>query len=43
MIEGCKFIKQLIKFMLVNISIKIGRGIWPKLSVNYSNKVQYLI
>jgi hypothetical protein len=42
MIEGCKFIKQINKVYACEYIYKNKRGIWPKLSVNYSNKVQYL-
>ena len=42
MIEGCKFIKQINKVYACEYIYKNRRGIWPKLSVNYSNKVQYL-
>jgi len=42
MIEGCDFSNQLNKIYACEYIYKNGRGIWPKLSVNYSNKVQYL-
>ena len=37
MIEGCKFIKQINKVYACEYIYKNKRGIWPKLSVNYSN------
>jgi len=42
MIEGCDFSSELNKIYACEYIYKDGRGIWPKLSVNYSNKVQYL-
>tara|TARA_B100001250_G_scaffold408289_1_gene430439 strand:- start:106 stop:903 length:798 start_codon:yes stop_codon:yes gene_type:complete len=42
MIKGCSFIKEINKVYACEYIYKNNRGIWPKLSVNYSNKVQYL-
>ena len=42
MIEGCSFFNELNRVYACEYLFKNGRGLWPKLSVNYSNKVQFL-
>tara|TARA_B100000745_G_scaffold258552_1_gene181756 strand:- start:63 stop:698 length:636 start_codon:yes stop_codon:yes gene_type:complete len=42
MIEGCSFFNELNRVYACEYIFKNGRGLWPKLSVNYSNKVQFL-
>ena len=42
MIKGCSFYKEINKIYACEYIYKNNRGYWPKLSVNYSNKVQYL-
>ena len=42
MIEGCSFVNELNRVYACEYIFKNGRGLWPKLSVNYSNKVQFL-
>jgi hypothetical protein len=42
MIEGCDFYPEINKVYACEYIFKNGRGWWPKLSVNYSNKVQFL-
>ena len=42
MIEGCSFINDINKVYACEYIFRNGRGFWPKLAVNYSNKVQYL-
>ena len=42
MIEGCSFYNQIDRVYACEYIFKDRRGLWPKLSVNYSNKVQYL-
>ena len=42
MVEGCSFFNELNRVYACEYIFKNGRGLWPKLSVNYSNKVQFL-
>jgi hypothetical protein len=42
MIEGCAFNDQIDRIYACEYIFKNGRGHWPKLSVNYSNKVQFI-
>ncbi len=41
-IKGCSFIKDINLVYASSYIYDDGKGIWPKLSVNYSNKVQFL-
>ena len=41
-IKGCTFIKDINLVYASSYIYDDGKGIWPKLSVNYSNKVQFL-
>jgi len=41
-IKGCSFIKDIKLVYASSYIYKDGKGVWPKLSVNYSNKVQFL-
>ena len=42
MIQGCSFIKDINLVYASSYVYNEGRGVWAKLSVNYSNKVQFL-
>jgi hypothetical protein len=42
MIQGCSFIKDINLVYASSYIYNDGKGVWPKLSVNYSNKVQFL-
>jgi len=42
MIEGCDFFSEINRVYACEYIFKDSRGHWPKLSVNYSNKVQFL-
>ena len=42
MIEGCQFVNEINKIYACEYIYENGRGLWPKLAVNYSNKVQYI-
>ena len=42
MIRGCSFANDLNQIYASSYVYDNNRGIWPKLSVNYSNKVQFL-
>jgi hypothetical protein len=41
-IKGCSFIKDINLVYASSYIYDDGKGVWPKLSVNYSNKVQFL-
>ena len=41
-IKGCSFIKDVNLVYASSYIYDDGKGMWPKLSVNYSNKVQFL-
>jgi len=41
-IKGCTFIKDINLVYASSYIYENGKGVWPKLSVNYSNKVQFL-
>ena len=41
-IKGCTFIKDINLVYASSYIYHDGKGVWPKLSVNYSNKVQFL-
>ena len=41
-IKGCTFIKDINLVYASSYIYDDGKGVWPKLSVNYSNKVQFL-
>jgi hypothetical protein len=42
MIKGCAFAKDVNQIYACSYVYSNDRGIWPKISVNYSNKVQFL-
>jgi hypothetical protein len=41
-IKGCSFIKDINLVYASSYIYDNDKGVWPKLSVNYSNKVQFL-
>ena len=41
-IKGCSFIEDINLVYASSYIYEDGKGVWPKLSVNYSNKVQFL-